>query len=256
MPEKIKVRAIIVATGLWSRRKLRRNKDVVFFDGAARALEEDLMLGEDWTELTFRGDRIRARVTAPPLAVLHKPVDSITSRKSDTGSPTVFEYLDPRIVDDVQPVGRLDRETHGVLLFTADGQLLHRLTHPKRKVLRTYVANVSPALTETGRQTLLNGDVELNDGHVPTPAFVDLEDGGTVVRLGLTEGKYHEVRRMLAAVDAPVIELRRVDYAGVTVDGLKAGESRQIDGVELERIYELVGLDQPDPMLQVEVVDG
>lgn len=256
MPERIRVRAIIVATGLWSRRKLRRNKDVAFFDGEARSLDEDVELGEDWTDLTFRGDRIRARVTAPPLAVLHKPVDSITSRKSDTGSPVVFAFLDPAIVDDVEPVGRLDRETHGVLLFTADGQLLHRLTHPKRKVLRTYLAHVSEPLSGEGRQTLLDGEVLLNDGHVPAPTFVDVDDDGTEVCLGLTEGKYHEVRRMLAAVGSPVVELQRLNYAGVTVAGLGPGESRRIDGEELERIYKLVGLDQPDPVLQVEVLSG
>ncbi len=256
MSEKLKVRAIIVATGLWSRRKLRRNKDVVSFGEFSRALDEEVELTDEWTDLTFRGDQIRARVAAPPLAVLHKPVDTITSRKSDTGCPTVFAFLDPLIVDDVEPVGRLDRETHGVLLFTADGQLLHRLTHPKRKVLRTYFANVSSPLTEEGRQTLLDGKVVLNDGHVPTPTFVDLEEDGMEVCLGLTEGKYHEVRRMLAAVGAPVVELRRLNYAGVTVAGLAAGESRRIGGEELSRIYDLVGLGQPDPVLHVEVLNG
>jgi 16S rRNA pseudouridine516 synthase len=149
----------------------------------------------------------------------------------------------------------LDRETHGVLLFTGDGQLLHRLTHPKRKVLRTYLAHVSVPLSDEGRQTLLDGEVLLNDGHVPAPTFVDVEEGGTEVCLGLTEGKYHEVRRMLAAVGSPVVELQRLNYAGVTVAGLAPGQSRRIDGDELTRIYELVGLELPDSVLQVEVVN-
>ena len=150
---------------------------------------------------------------------------------------------------------RRDRDTHGVLLFTQDGQLLHRLTHPKRKVLRTYVAHLRRPIDAAARESLLNGEVVLDDGHCPKPTFVDPQDPREVVRVGLIEGKYHEVRRMFAALGSPVVELSRVDYAGVTVDGLADGESRRIVGPELDGLYRLVGLKAPEASLHVEAVD-
>ena len=256
MTETIKLRTVLAASGRWSRRKLRRSRDVAFFDAGTIALEESVTLSEDWTPFTFRGEKMRARVAAPLCLVLNKPVDSITSRRPDADVPSVFEFLDPAAADRVEPVGRLDRDTHGVLLFTEDGQLLHRLTHPKRKVLRTYVAHLSEPLEDKAAEALRGGRVELDDGHIPRPVFVEASDSSSVVRVGLTEGKYHEVRRMFAAVGSPVAELRRTDYAGITVEGLPDGAWRRIDGSELERLYALVGSVVPEGSLYVELVDG
>lgn len=249
-------KSLIVATGIWSRRKLRRIKRPVQTDAGPVDASEDVELTGEWQNFGFRGVTFRARMSLPPVFALHKPDTAVTSRRSDAGAITVFELLDDALVDDVEPVGRLDLETTGVLLFTVDGQLLHRLTHPRWEVERDYVADLETPLTKKGTKALMNGEVELRDGHVPTPrAIQPLQDDGKRVQLTLTSGKYHEVRRMLAAVGAPVAHLHRVAYAGVTDQVTPLGTARRLDDDEVRRIYTLVSMTPARDFLEVEVED-
>lgn len=256
MSEVFKLRTVLAASGRWPRRKLRRSRDVAFFEDRSIALDDTIPLGPEWTSFTFRGDRMRARVGAPACCVLNKPVGAVTSRRSDTEDPTVFDALPANIAARVEPVGRLDRDTHGVLLFTEDGQLLHRLTHPRRKVLRVYRVHTREQVSDAEAEALRSGHITLADGHVPKPSFVKAAGAATSWIVGLTEGKYHEVRRMFAAVGALVVELQRVAYADIGLDGLAAAESRAITGEELVQLYEIVGLPAPGAVLHVEVLSG
>jgi 23S rRNA pseudouridine2605 synthase len=163
--------------------------------------------------------------------LLHKPAGVLTTASDPHRRPTVVELVpgEPRVV----PVGRLDADTTGALLLTNDGELAHRLAHPRYGVEKTYVAEVESDPDESSLQRLRDG-IELDDG--PTaPARARLLGRGRV-ELVLHEGRKHQVKRMLAAVGHPVTRLHRSAYAGVTLEGLEPGACRELEPSEVERL--------------------
>ena len=169
--------------------------------------------------------------------LLNKPRGTITTARDPEGRPTVVDLVggDVRVV----PVGRLDRDTTGVLLLTNDGPLAHRLAHPRYGVEKTYVAEVQGEPGEEVLQRLAEG-IELDDG--PTaPARAALL-GPSRLELVLHEGRNRQVRRMLEAVGHPVVKLRRSRYAGIGPGRLRPGEWRELTRDEVRRLRRLVGL--------------
>jgi 23S rRNA pseudouridine2605 synthase len=163
--------------------------------------------------------------------LLHKPAGVVTTARDPQGRPTVVELLPggPRVV----PVGRLDADTTGALLLTNDGQLAHRLAHPRYGVEKTYVAEVEGDPDDDALQCLREG-VELDDG--PTAPARARRLGRGRVELVLHEGRKHQVRRMLAAVGHPVTRLHRTAYAGLTLEGLEPGACRELESSEVEQL--------------------
>ena len=169
--------------------------------------------------------------------LLNKPRGTIATARDPEGRPTVVDLVggDVRVV----PVGRLDRDTTGVLLLTNDGPLAHRLAHPRYGVEKTYVAEVQGEPGGDVLQRLAEG-IDLDDG--PTaPARVTLLTPSRL-ELVLHEGRNREVRRMLEAVGHPVVKLRRSRYAGIGPGRLRPGEWRELTRDEVRRLRRLVGL--------------
>jgi len=163
--------------------------------------------------------------------LLHKPAGVVTTARDPQGRPTVVELVpgEPRVV----PVGRLDADTTGALLLTNDGQLAHRLAHPRYGVEKTYVAEVEGDAGEEALRWLRDG-VELEEGSTAPARARRLGRGR--VELVLHEGRKHQVKRMLAAVGHPVTRLHRSEYAGLTLEGLEPGECRELEPFEVERL--------------------
>ena len=163
--------------------------------------------------------------------LLHKPEGVITTAHDPQGRPTVVELVpeEPRVV----PVGRLDVDTTGALLLTNDGQLAHRLAHPRYGVEKTYVAEVEGDPDEDALQRLRDG-VDLDDGRTAPARARRLGRGR--IELVLHEGRKHQVKRMLAAIGHPVTGLHRSGYAGLTLEGLEPGECRELEPSEVERL--------------------
>jgi 23S rRNA pseudouridine2605 synthase len=163
--------------------------------------------------------------------LLHKPAGVVATARDPQGRPTVVELVpgEPRVV----PVGRLDADTTGALLLTNDGQLAHRLAHPRYGVEKTYVAEVEGDPDEEALQRLRDG-LELDDG-LTAPARARRLGRGRV-ELVLHEGRKHQVKRMLAAVGHPVTALHRPAYAGLTLEGLEPGACRELEPSEVERL--------------------
>ena len=173
------------------------------------------------------------RVDLQPLAyvLLHKPAGAVTTASDPQGRRTVVELVDypARVV----PVGRLDADTTGVLLLTNDGELAHRLAHPRYEVEKVYEAEVEGEPSEEALQRLREG-VELDDG--PTaPAQARLLAPATV-ELSIHEGRKHQVKRMLAAVGHPVTRLHRSRYAGLSPEGLEPGQWRELKPSEVDSL--------------------
>ena len=169
--------------------------------------------------------------------LLNKPRGTITTAKDPQGRPTVVDLVGGAIR--VEPVGRLDRHTTGVLLLTNDAELAHRLAHPRYRVEKVYRAEVEGDPDEDALRSLAEG-IELEDG--PTaPARVRALGPGRL-ELALHEGRNRQVRRILEAVGHPVRRLRRSRYAGLTTGRLGRGQFRELTRDEVARLRRLVGL--------------
>jgi 23S rRNA pseudouridine2605 synthase len=160
--------------------------------------------------------------------LLHKPGGVVTTARDPQGRPTVVGLVGhpARIV----PVGRLDADTTGALLLTNDGELAHRLAHPRYEVDKVYVAAVEGDLSPAAIETLEHG-VELDDGRT-APARARRTGRGKV-ELVIHEGRKHQVKRMLAAVGHPVIRLHRSRYGPLELSGLAAGDWRELTREEV-----------------------
>lgn len=165
------------------------------------------------------------------LLMLHKPAGYVTST-DDPRDKTVMEllpqeyrYLDPK------PVGRLDKETEGLLLFTNDGQLAHRILSPRRQVWKRYYAEHEGEAGPTDAEAFEAG-ITLKDGDRCLPArLIPQGPGKSLVEV--CEGKYHQVRRMLASRGMPVTYLKRIAEGGLELGDLEQGQVREVDLAEL-----------------------
>jgi 23S rRNA pseudouridine2605 synthase len=168
-----------------------------------------------------------------PLAyvLLHKPAGTVTTARDPQGRPTVVQLVDHPVR--VVPVGRLDADTTGALLLTNDGELAHRLAHPRYEIEKVYEAEVEGEPSDEALERLRAG-IELDDGRT-APARVR-RLGPTSVELAIHEGRKHQVKRMLAAVGYPVKRLHRSVYAGLSLEGLEPGAWRELEPFELERL--------------------
>src|SRR5215471_10124232 len=167
--------------------------------------------------------------------LLHKPAGVVTTARDPHGRPTVVELVpgEPRVV----PVGRLDADTTGALLLTNDGQLAHRLAHPRYGVEKTYVAEIEGDADEDALRQLRDG-IELEDGATAPARARQLGRGR--VELVLHEGRKHQVKRMLDAVGHPVTQLHRSAYAGLTLEGIEPGACRELEPSEVEHLRRAV----------------
>jgi 23S rRNA pseudouridine2605 synthase len=183
------------------------------------------------------GDRVELdgrELTKQKLAyvLLHKPAGVVTSAHDPQGRPTVVELVaehGTRLV----PVGRLDADTTGALLLTNDGELAHRLAHPRYEVEKVYEAEVEGEPNDEALARLEAG-IELDDG--PTAPARARQLAARKVELAIHEGRKHQVKRMLAAVGHPVTWLHRSRYAGLILEGLEPGRWRELEPFEVERI--------------------
>ena len=180
-----------------------------------------------------------ARVQRQRLAhvLLHKPAGVVTTARDPQGRRTVVDLVpdEPRVV----PVGRLDVDTTGALLLTNDGDLAHRLAHPRYGVSKVYEAEVEGTPSPEALARLRRG-VELDDG-LTAPAGARRLGAGRI-ELTLHEGRKHQVKRMCEAVGHPVRHLHRSRYAGLDLAGLGSGESRELTTDEVAALRRLVGL--------------
>ncbi len=186
-------------------------------------------------EVAVDGRTLR-RPTERVYVMLNKPAGVLSTARDPQGRPTVL-HLVAGVGARLFPVGRLDADTEGLLLLTDDGELAHRLLHPRFHVPKTYLAEVRGSLPQAALARLATG-VELEDGRT-APAEVRLVRRGaerSVVELTLREGRKRQVKRMLAAVGHPVLTLRRVSFGPLTLGRLPVGSWRRLTRREVEAL--------------------
>ncbi len=242
-PRVERVQKVLAAAGIASRRACEE----LIAAGRVAVDGEVVTLGakaDPTTQVvTVDGERVHTN----PLLVyllLNKPAGVVTTVTDPQGRPTVMNLVPatPR----VYPVGRLDRDTEGLLLLTNDGELANRLAHPSYEVEKTYVAQIRGPARRSAVRALLAG-VELDDGPARARSVRALGSAGdkTLVEIVLTEGRKREVRRMFEAVGMPLERLARVRIGPLSLGDIAPGKFRPLTGAEVRSLYGAVGLGAP-----------
>ncbi|MDD2258937.1 MAG: pseudouridine synthase [Bacilli bacterium] len=175
--------------------------------------------------------------------VMNKPRYTISSVSDDKNRPTVISIL-PEVYQNLglYPVGRLDYDTKGVLLLTNDGEFMNELVGPKSNLEKVYLARIDGVFSKINLANLKSG--VMLDGVKTRKCYakieeIDKKNQSSLVKIALSEGKYHQVKRMFLAVGFTVKNLTRIKFGEITTDGLKEGEFRELTPHEIKRLYVL-----------------
>jgi 23S rRNA pseudouridine2605 synthase len=241
-PEGVRLQKVLAAAGVGSRRACEEliGEGRVEVDGqvvrrfGARVDPERQVIKVD-------GRRIPSRQDLVYLA-LNKPPGVLTAMSDDRGRKTIADLL-PSGGERLFHVGRLDYDTEGLILLTNDGELAHRLAHPRYGVLKTYLADVTGSVPAGLGRRLATG-IQLEDGVATADRFrvVDRSGSRALVEITLHEGRKHIVRRMLAEAGHPVSRLVRTQLGPVRLGSLPPGRSRELTTAEIGELYQAVGL--------------
>lgn len=169
--------------------------------------------------------------------MLNKPA-GVISATTDSKEKTVVDLIETKMRKDLFPVGRLDKDTEGLLLITNDGELAHRLLSPKKHVDKVYYAKIDGSVNEEDQKLFAEG-VLIGEGEVTKPARLEILSSDVVSEIQLTiqEGKFHQVKRMFEAVGKKVIYLKRLSMGTLKLDeGLALGEYRMLTQEELDKL--------------------
>ena len=191
--------------------------------------------------VTVQGKKIE--VERKLYIILNKPRGYITTTSDEQGRDTVMDLIGSSYKERLYPVGRLDRNTTGILLLTNDGELAQRLAHPKHQIQKVYHVTVNKPFTEVDRKRILTG-VRLSDVKVTVDRISHaLGPKKNQLRITIHSGKYRVVRRLFEAVGYEVKKLDRVQYANMNKRGLPAGVWRKLQQKEVNYLKKAVGLE-------------
>lgn len=222
--------------GVGTRSELKKavRAGLVQIDGVTAKKPEEKVSPETQT-ITYQGKEIG--YAAFEYYMLNKPA-GVVSATEDRFDKTVIDLIETKKRRDLFPVGRLDKDTEGLLLITNDGDLAHRLLSPKKHVDKTYFARVHGKVTEEDAEVFAAG-VDIGEEKPTLPAVLNIlvSDEISEIELTIREGKFHQVKRMFEAVGKEVIYLKRLSMGTLALDEtLAPGAYRELTKEELERL--------------------
>ncbi|WP_168119340.1 pseudouridine synthase [Paenibacillus sp. HB172176] len=238
--ERLRVDKLLANMGIGTRSEIKRavKQGKVSVDGKM-IKDSGLIVHPEEQIISYEGEEVRYQAWI--YLMMNKP-PGVLSATEDERDRTVIDLLasNDRVLSPF-PVGRLDKDTVGLLLLTNDGQLAHELLSPRKHVDKLYEARVHGEVGQADRDAFQAG-VTLDDGYVTLPAELDvlentLEDGEAYssIRLTIREGKFHQVKRMFEAVGKQVVHLKRIAMGPLQLDSqLAEGEYRELDEAEVE----------------------
>lgn len=234
----MRINKYLVQCGVGSRRFC----DKLIEEGKVSVNGKPCSLGQDVDErrdsVSVEGKKI-ALVQKNLYYIMNKPKGYVCTVKDDLGRKTVMDLL-PKTASRVVPVGRLDYDSEGLLIFTNDGDLVNRLTHPRNEVPKTYLIKVEGAVTEPMLNKLRTG-VEI-DGKMTKKCnlhVTGVDDKYTKITITITEGRNRQVRRMFEAVGKEVVFLKRTKIGELGLTGLDRGKCRPLSKYEIEYLKNL-----------------
>jgi len=190
-------------------------------------------------KVIYQGKTLKPTINHTYL-LLNKPKNVLTTMSDDRGRKTVWDMVQEKVSDRVYPVGRLDRNTTGLLLITNDGDLARKLSHPSSNVIKSYIITLEEPVTQAHLNAIRDG-ITLQDGPVPVDrvGYVEVKDKYRV-SIDVHIGRNRIVRRIFESFGYTVKRLDRIYYAGLTKKGLPRGHSRQLTGEEIRMLKHFV----------------
>lgn len=166
----------------------------------------------------------------------YKPAGYITTREDEQGRKTIYDLL-PENLFSLKPVGRLDKDSTGLLILTNDGDLINELTHPSVKVPKVYLVTINSSIHRHELEQLANG-IELEPGKIAYADIqvLDMDSSHTEMEITLYQGMNRQIRKMFKAVGYEVKTLKRIQHATLTLDGLKRGEFKPIKPIQIREL--------------------
>lgn len=239
--EKIRIQKIIADSGYCSRRKAEE----LMTKGRVKLNGHPVKPGDKATVrdvITVDGERIFIPKNKKYIYIMmNKPRGYVTTMNDELGRKCVTELLDG-VDERVYPIGRLDRNSEGLLLFTNDGNFANSIMHPAKQISKTYRVTVRPDITDSQLVALSDG-IEL-DGKKTLPATVIVklkEPGRVVLLMTIKEGRNRQIRRMCEAVGLEVARLRRISVGPLKLGMLKPGSYRELTSEELRSMRNAIG---------------
>lgn len=219
---------------------MRLNKFVALSLGVSRRKADELI---EQGQILVNGDRAvlgrqisqsdtvlynsrELHIQPKKLILLHKPVGYLCSRASQGGIPTIYELL-PKSLHHLKPVGRLDKDSSGLILLTNDGDFAHQMTHPSFHKIKRYLVTLDQPLQPLHRQMINDFGVQLPDG--PSRLTLERQHDGDDRRwiVQMSEGRNRQIRRTFAALGYTVTKLHRTDFGSYSLGGMKRGEFQE-----------------------------
>lgn len=219
---------------------MRLNKFVALSLGVSRRKADELI---EQGQILVNGDRAvlgrqisqsdtvlynsrKLHIQPKKLILLHKPVGYLCSRASQGGAPTIYELL-PTSLHHLKPVGRLDKDSSGLILLTNDGDFAHQMTHPSFYKMKRYLVTLDQPLQPLHRQMINDFGVQLPDG--PSRLTLERQHDGDDRRwiIQMSEGRNRQIRRTFAALGYTVTKLHRTDFGNYSLGGMKRGEFQE-----------------------------
>lgn len=233
MAKEMRLDKFLCEMGLGSRSQIKSDlkKKMVTVNGTT-VLKPEQKINPQTDSITYQGQPVC--YAEFEYYLFHKPAGCVTATK-DASCKTVLDYLTDTIRKDLFPVGRLDKDTEGLLLLTNDGELSHRLLSPKKHVPKTYYAKVDGWIKEE-HISLFEAGLDIGDDTLTLPAKLEIISSGeeSEILLTITEGRFHQVKRMVQTTGGTVTYLKRLSMGPLSLDkDLSAGQYRPLTEEEL-----------------------
>lgn len=226
----------LAAVGYGTRREVKKiiRSGRVVVNGE-RVHNPEFKLDEEHAEVTVDG--VFVSYEKYRYIMLYKPAGCVSSAH-EKGEHSVLEYIDEPFASDLFPVGRLDKDTEGLMLLTNDGALAHRLLSPSKHVDKKYYAELKNPVLENDMIQFREG-IDIGDEDLTMPAVLEIADCDSHVYITLHEGRYHQIKRMFQALNNEVLYLKRVSMKNLVLDeSLKPGEYRKLTEEEIKDLKE------------------
>lgn len=170
----------------------------------------------------------------------YKPAGYITTSDDEKGRRTIYDII-PKELHKLKPVGRLDKDSTGLLIMTNDGDLINQLTHPSLKVNKTYIVSVEGKINVNDLETLYNG-IEIEKGKMAyaNAQVLDMDNKTTMLQIVLNQGMNRQIRKMCDYIGHPVISLKRIQHATISIEGLKRGQIKPIKPSQIKDLRQYI----------------
>lgn len=164
----------------------------------------------------------------------YKPAGYITTSDDEKGRKTIYDVI-PKELHELKPVGRLDKDSTGLLIMTNDGDLINQLTHPSLKVNKVYIVSVEGKISINDLETMYKG-IEIEKGKIAyaEASVIEIDNKSTMLQIILTQGMNRQIRKMCDYIGHPVISLKRIQHATISIDGLKKGQIKPIKPAQIK----------------------